>query len=52
MIFSEKFGELSFNIQVDERIICMESLFKSGEYEWEGVEVENFKNALKRIERD
>jgi len=33
LIFSEKYGEMSFNIQVDERITCMESLFKTGEYE-------------------
>ena len=33
LIFSEKYGEMSFNIQVDERISCMESLFKTGEYE-------------------
>lgn len=33
MIFSEKYGEKSFNIQVDERINCMESLFKNGAYE-------------------
>ncbi len=31
-IFSEKFGRKSFNIQVDERINCLEQLFKSGEY--------------------
>lgn len=33
LIFSEKYGEMSFNIQVDERITCMEALFKEGEYE-------------------
>jgi uncharacterized protein with ParB-like and HNH nuclease domain len=33
LIFSEKYGEMSFNIQVDERIACMESLYKSGEYD-------------------
>jgi uncharacterized protein with ParB-like and HNH nuclease domain len=33
LIFSEKYGEMSFNIQVDERISCMEYLFKTGEYE-------------------
>lgn len=33
LIFSEKYGEMSFNIQVAERISCMELLFKSGEYE-------------------
>lgn len=33
LIFSEKYGEMSFNIQVNERISCMESLFKTGEYD-------------------
>jgi hypothetical protein len=32
-IFSEKYGEMSFNIQVEERINCMEALFKTGDYE-------------------
>lgn len=33
LIFSEKYGEKTFNIQVDERILCLDSLFKSGVYE-------------------
>lgn len=33
LIFSEKYGEMSFNIQVEERINCMEGLFKTGDYE-------------------
>lgn len=33
MIFSEKFGEKSFNIQVEERISCMEQLFREGSYQ-------------------
>jgi uncharacterized protein with ParB-like and HNH nuclease domain len=33
LIFSEKFGEKTFNIQVEERIKCMEALFKTGDYE-------------------
>ncbi len=33
LIFSEKYGEMSFNIEVDERIACMQSLFGQGEYE-------------------
>ena len=33
LIFSEKYGEMSFNIQVEERINCMEALFKTGDYE-------------------
>jgi uncharacterized protein with ParB-like and HNH nuclease domain len=32
MIFSQKYGEKSFNIQVDERISCMECLFINGNY--------------------
>ncbi len=32
MIFSELRGEKSFNIQVDERIPCLEQLFSDGEY--------------------
>ena len=33
LIFSEKFGEKSFNIQVEERIPCLEALFRKGEYQ-------------------
>ncbi len=32
LIFSEKFGEKSFNIQVEERILCLEALFNNEEY--------------------
>ena len=32
MIFSEKFGEKSFNIDIPERTACLQSLFKTGEY--------------------
>jgi len=32
LIFSEKFGKKSFNIQVDERTACLEQLFNNGEY--------------------
>lgn len=32
LIFSEKYGEKSFNIQVDERIKCLEDLFTQGHY--------------------
>lgn len=32
MIFSQKYGEKTFNIQVNERIQCMESFFKDGNY--------------------
>jgi uncharacterized protein with ParB-like and HNH nuclease domain len=33
LIFSEKYGQKSFNIQVEERKSCLESLFREGEYE-------------------
>ena len=32
MIFSEAYGELSFNINVEERIDCLKALFESGNY--------------------
>ncbi len=32
MIFSEKFGKKSFNIDVPERTVCLQSLFEAGEY--------------------
>jgi len=32
MIFSEKYGDKTFNLQVEERIPCLEKLFNSGEY--------------------
>lgn len=32
LVFSEKYGEKSFNIQVDERIQCLEQLYKDGLY--------------------
>ena len=33
LIYSEKFGEKSFNLDVADRNDCMEALFASGEYE-------------------
>ncbi|MBN3520719.1 DUF262 domain-containing protein [Algoriphagus lutimaris] len=48
LIFSEKYGEMSFNIQVDERIACMESLFKSGEYEQKETDDESTLNMASR----
>ena len=32
MIFSEKFGEKTFNIQVDERLACFNALFEDGKF--------------------
>lgn len=48
LIFSEKYGEMSFNIQVDERISCMESLFKAGEYEAKETDDESTLNMVSR----
>lgn len=48
LIFSEKYGEMSFNIQVDERIPCMESLFKAGEYEVKETDDESTLNLVSR----
>jgi uncharacterized protein with ParB-like and HNH nuclease domain len=33
LVFSEKYGEKSFNIQVPERTVCLEKLFLEGHYE-------------------
>jgi uncharacterized protein with ParB-like and HNH nuclease domain len=33
LIFSEKFGEKSFNLDVPDRVDCMEALFEHGQYE-------------------
>src|SRR5271156_4640969 len=33
LVFSEKYGQKSFNIQVEERTICLEKLFLEGCYE-------------------
>ena len=33
MIFSEKFGKKSFNLDVPERIACLQALFETGQYE-------------------
>lgn len=50
LIFSEKYGEMSFNIQVDERISCMESLFKTGEYETKETDDESTLNMASRYD--
>lgn len=33
LIYSEKFGEKSFNLDVEDRVECMDALFEQGEYE-------------------
>lgn len=48
LIFSEKYGEMSFNIQVDERILCMEALFRTGEYEVKDTDDESTLNMAVR----
>lgn len=48
LIFSEKYGEMSFNIQVDERITCMEALFRTSEYEAKETDDESTLNMASR----
>lgn len=48
LIFSEKYGEMSFNIQVNERIPCMEALFRSGEYDTKEADDESTRNMVAR----
>ena len=47
LIFSEKFGAKSFNIDVDERASCMEALFNDTPFDSEG-ETESVRNILDR----
>jgi uncharacterized protein with ParB-like and HNH nuclease domain len=48
MIFSEKFGEKSFNIDVPERIPCLKSLFENGAYLVKDSDDESTKNMAER----
>jgi uncharacterized protein with ParB-like and HNH nuclease domain len=48
LIFSEKFGAKSFNIDVDERAACMEALFNNSPFNPEGV-IESVRNILDRF---
>lgn len=48
MIFSESRGIKSFNIQVDERIECLQNLFDSGEYTPKDSDDESTKNMSAR----
>jgi uncharacterized protein with ParB-like and HNH nuclease domain len=50
MIFSERFGVKSFNIQVEERIPCLQSLFDLGEYKPKDTEDDSTKNMVARYE--
>lgn len=48
LIFSEKYGQRSFNIQVDERRGCLESLFLHGEYTILDDDDESTRNMVER----
>ena len=48
LIFSEKWGEKSFNIQVEERKACLEKLFLDGEYESQSDDDESTVNMVER----
>ncbi|MDP2728872.1 MAG: DUF262 domain-containing protein [Dehalococcoidales bacterium] len=48
LIFSEKFGAKSFNIDVDERASCMEALFINSQFDPEGI-TESVHNILDRF---
>jgi uncharacterized protein with ParB-like and HNH nuclease domain len=48
MVFSEKYGEKSFNIQVEERKTCLEKLFLDGYYEVQPEDDESIVNMTKR----
>jgi len=48
LIFSEKFGAKSFNIEVDERAACMEALFNNSPFNQEGI-TESIRNILDRF---
>jgi uncharacterized protein with ParB-like and HNH nuclease domain len=48
LVFSEKYGEKSFNIQVEERRICLEKLFLEGCYEVQPDDDESTTNMVAR----
>ncbi len=48
MIFSEKYGERSFNIQVTERKKCLQNLLENGEYSPTDGDDESTKNMVRR----
>jgi uncharacterized protein with ParB-like and HNH nuclease domain len=50
LIFSEKYGEKSFNIQVDERIACLNVLFSNQDYEPNADDDESTRNMVARYE--
>jgi uncharacterized protein with ParB-like and HNH nuclease domain len=48
LVFSEKYGEKSFNIQVEERKECLEKLFLKGDYEVQPEDDESTVNMASR----
>lgn len=48
LIFSEKYGQKSFNIQVEERRACLEKLFLEGDYEVQPDDDESTVNMAER----
>ena len=48
LVFSEKYGQKSFNIQVEERAACLEKLFLEGNYEVQPDDDESTINMVKR----
>jgi uncharacterized protein with ParB-like and HNH nuclease domain len=48
LVFSEKYGQKSFNIQVEERKTCLEHLFSKGQYEIQPGDDESTVNMVAR----
>ena len=48
LIFSEMYGDKSFNIQVEERKACLDSLFRAGAYEPKPTDDESTANMAAR----
>lgn len=50
LIYSEKYDQKSFNLDVPERKHCLEALFQDGEYEVKDSDDESIENIVKRYE--
>lgn len=48
LVFSEKYGQKSFNVQVEERTACLEKLFRNGAYDIQDGDDESAINMTKR----
>ena len=48
LIYSDSFGQMSFNIQVQEREVCLKSLYDNGEYEPTDSDDDSTKNMAAR----